>query len=282
MLLAHGIYIFLGLFRSYDGLVAKQTVWVMGDQLNRQIGALRDAHPETHRVLMIESQRKISSRRWHIQRAHFIVASMRRFAEELRSEGFEVDYRFAESMRSGTDAHRMEYSPSVVVVTEPNSFIAQTLVASLDVEIVRSNQFLCHPTDYSEFMGTRKTIKMEDFYRWQRRRLNIMMDGNEPAEGQWNFDAENRLPPPKTGHDRWPIPNVYELDELDSQVIKDISGNTWGEAPKGVWATTRAEALERMNFFVSDILPMFGEHEDAMLKSNWHLAHSLLSPYLNN
>ena len=28
-------------------------------------------------------------------------------------------------------------------------------------------------------------------------------------------------------------------------------------------------------------LPMFGEHEDAMLKSNWHLAHSLLSPYLN-
>ena len=282
MLLARGIYIFLALFRSYDGHVMKQTVWVMGDQLNRQIGALRDAHPDTHRVLIIESQRKISSRRWHIQRAHFLVASMRRFAEELRAEGFDVDYRFAETMPSGLNTHRTEYSPSSVVVTEPNSFVAQTLVASLDVEVVRSNQFLCHPDEYAEFMGTRKTIKMEDFYRWQRRRLNIMMDGNEPAEGQWNFDAENRLPPPKTGHDRWPTPHVYELDELDRQVIADVAGNTWGDVPTGVWATTRAEALERMNFFVSDILPMFGEHEDAMLKSNWHLAHSLLSPYLNN
>ena len=282
MLLAHGIYIFLALFHSYDGRVSKQTVWVMGDQLNRQIGALNEAHPETHRVLMIESHGKISSQRWHIQRAHFIVASMRRFADELRAEGFEVDYRFADTMRSGFKAHRSEFSPLRVVVAEPNSFTARSLVASLELEVVRSNQFLCHPDEYSEFMGTRKTIKMEDFYRWQRRRLNIMMDGNEPAGGQWNFDAENRLPPPKTGHDRWPTPRKYELDGLDQQVIADVSGNTWGDVPMGVWATTRAEALERMNFFVSEILPMFGEHEDAMLKSNWHLAHSLLSPYLNN
>ena len=67
MLLARGIYIFLGLFRSYDGDVMKQTIWVMGDQLNRQIGALKDARSETHRVLMIESHGKISSQQWHIQ-----------------------------------------------------------------------------------------------------------------------------------------------------------------------------------------------------------------------
>ncbi|MEY3657083.1 MAG: hypothetical protein RL114_1441, partial [Actinomycetota bacterium] len=267
---------------AYAKHVSMQTVWVFGDQLNRQIGALREAKPATHRVLMVESRGKISSRRWHIQRAHFIVASMRRFAEELRAEGFDVDYRFAETMTLGLAAHRTEYSPSIVVVTEPNSFVAQTLVASLDVEVVRSNQFLCHPDEYSEFMGTRKTIKMEDFYRWQRRRLNILMDGNEPTEGQWNFDADNRLPPPKTGHDRWPPPHTYELDDLDQRVIADVSGNTWGDMPTGVWATTRTEAIERLNFFISEILPMFGEHEDAMLKSNWHLAHSLLSPYLNN
>ncbi|MEY4950217.1 MAG: hypothetical protein RL698_2428, partial [Pseudomonadota bacterium] len=59
------------------------TVWVFGDQLNRQIGALRDAQPNTHRILMVESHAKIASRRWHVQRAHFIVASMRRFAAEL-------------------------------------------------------------------------------------------------------------------------------------------------------------------------------------------------------
>ena len=93
---------------EYHELVNKSTVWVFGDQLNQQIGALRDAQPKTHRILMIESHSKIASRRWHVQRAHFIIASMRRFAAELRAEGFEVDYRFAESMQQGVAPIRMQ------------------------------------------------------------------------------------------------------------------------------------------------------------------------------
>ena len=267
---------------AYADTVAMKTVWVFGDQLNRQIGALRDVQPETHQILMVESRRKISSRPWHFQRAHFLIASMRRFAEELRAEGFDVDYRFADTMRSGVAAHISDVAPSRIVVTEPNSVTARQLVESLDVDVIRSDQFLCHPDEYLEFMSTRKSFKMEDFYRWQRRRLAVLMDGDEPVGGKWNFDEENRLPPPKTGHDRWPTPAQYELDELDQQVMADVAGNTWGDAPTGVWATTRTEALKRLEFFVSEVLPVFGEHEDAMLQSNWHLAHSLLSPYLNN
>ena len=262
--------------------MAKQTVWVFGDQLNRSIGALRDASSDTHQVLMVESASKIKSRRWHIQRSHFFVASMRRFADELRSEGFSVDYRIAPSMREGVQQHIAEMQPSAVVATEPNSYAARELVKSLGIQTEPSDQFLCHPDEYSQFMGERRTIKMEDFYRWQRRRLNVLMDGDQPCDGQWNFDAENRLPPPKTGHDRWPTPKTYELDALDQQVISDVGDNSWGDAPTGVWATTRDDALQRMNYFVENVLPVFGEHEDAMLSSNWHLAHSLLSPYLNN
>ena len=262
--------------------MTKQTVWVFGDQLNRGIGALRDASSDTHQVLMVESASKIKSRRWHIQRSHFFVASMRRFADELRSEGFSVDYRIAPSMREGVQQHIAEMQPSAVVATEPNSYAARELVKSLGIQTVPSDQFLCHPDEYSQFMGERRTIKMEDFYRWQRRRLNVLMDGDQPCDGQWNFDAENRLPPPKTGHDRWPTPKTYELDALDQQVISDVGDNSWGDAPTGVWATTRDDALQRMNYFVENVLPVFGEHEDAMLSSNWHLAHSLLSPYLNN
>lgn len=263
-------------------MVAKKTIWVFGDQLNRQIGALRDAMPSTHQILMVESTQKIASRPWHVQRAHFIVASMRRFAEELQSEGFTVDYQFAESMRRGYEQHQADAKPTSVIVTEPNSYVARQFVASLGLEVVRSNQFLCHSDDFAAFLGQRSSIKMEDFYRWQRRRHNVMMDGTDPVGGRWNFDEENRQPPPKKDLDRWPHPATYELTELDQQVLADVAGNTWGELPVGQWATTRAEALERLQFFVRNVLPMFGEHEDAMLKSNWHLAHSLLSPYLNN
>jgi len=267
---------------------ALRTVWVFGDQLNRKIGALATAKPETHRILIVESAGKIASRPWHIQRAHFLITSMRRFAVELEQAGFEVDYRHAKTMRAGFNKHVAEFSPTHIHVSEPNSYTARQLVASLKVTVVKSNQFLCHPEDFAAFAADKKSLKMEDFYRWQRIRYGYLMDGaagaagTKPIGGKWNFDEENREPPPTTGHDRWPKPKLHELDAIDKQVLDDLPKSLWGKKPDGLWATTRKDALARLKYFVNEILPTFGEHEDAMLESNWHLAHSLLSPYLNN
>ena len=261
------------------------TVWVFGDQLNRNIGALQAAQPNTHRVLIIESAGKIASRPWHIQRAHFLVTSMRRFALALEQEGFQVDYRKSATMRQGVNDHIAEFSPTHIDVTEPNSYTARQLVSSLGIQTTASNQFLCHPTDFAKFAEGKKSMKMEDFYRWQRKRYEYLMEGDkrdQPVGGQWNFDEDNRLPPPKTGHDRWPVPQVHALDDIDQQVLNDLPKTVWGVKPTGLWATTREGALARLHYFINEILPTFGEHEDAMLESNWHLAHSLLSPYLNN
>ena len=258
------------------------SIWVFGDQLNRSIGALASAKPTTHRILIVESHRKIASRPWHIQRAHFLITSMRRFATELQAEGFAVDYRVAPTMADGYEQHVAQFSPASVVATEPNSFDARQLLQRLGVDTVESNQFLCHTSLFAQFSDGKKSMKMEDFYRWQRKRLNVLMDSDEPTGGRWNFDEENRQPPPKTGHDRWPVPARYELDEVDEQVLTAVQKSCFGKLPEGQWATTREGALARLRFFIEQVLPVFGEHEDAMLKSNWHLAHSLLSPYLNN
>jgi len=237
-------------------MAPRNTVWVFGDQLNRKIGALAAATPQTHRILLITAADKLASRPWHPARLSLYTRAVEAFAVELRESGFDVDHRHAASMREGVAEHRAEYAPERVVVTEPNSVAARRLVSELGCDIVTSNQFLCHPSDFTTWAGTRKSFKMEDFYRWQRKRLGYLMDGAEPAGGEWNYDELNRERPPKDGHDRWP-------------------------APVDVWATTRAEALQRLEFFVTRVLPMFGPHEDAMLADNWHLAHSVLSPYLN-
>jgi deoxyribodipyrimidine photolyase-related protein len=234
----------------------RETVWVLGDQLNRAIGALASATPQSHRILLITANDKVSSRPWHTARISLIMRAMQSFADELRAAGFEVDHREATTMREGVESHRREYSPERIIVTEPNSVTARRLASSLGCISIPSNQFLCHPNDFAAWAGSRKSFKMEDFYRWQRRRLGYLMDGDTPAGGDWNYDEQNRERPPKDGHDRWPV-------------------------PVDVWATTRAGALERLDFFVRKVLPMFGPHEDAMLADNWHLAHSVLSPYLN-
>ena len=265
----------------------RPTVWVLGDQLNRHLGALGAASPATHTVLMVESHAKLSSKRWHRQRAHFVIASMRRFADELRDLGFDVDYRRTSSLRAGHRDHVAAFAPSEVVATEPASWDGLELLRSLDVRLVRSDQFLCHYDDFATWAADRRQLKMEDFYRWQRRRLGYLMepgDGDEvatePVTGRWNYDDENRERPPKQATP-WPDPQRSELDDLDRQVLAELPDDCWGAEPDGTWATTRRAALARLRHFVDEVLPMFGPHEDAMVERSWHLAHSVLSPYLN-
>ena len=258
----------------------RSTVWVLGDQLNRNLAALQLADPSTHKVLFVQSQAKLESKTWHRQRAHLVVTSMRRFAAELEAEGFEVDYRIARTLGDGLAEHRAEHQPEQVTATEPASWSGRELLLQHGVELVRTNQFLCHPDEFEAWVGSRKSLKMEDFYRWQRRRLGYLMDGEEPAEGKWNFDSENRERPPKDGRS-WPEPVRNELDSLDRAVLADLPFNCWGAEPDGTWATSRAEAIRRLRFAIDEILPRFGPHEDAMLSTSWHLAHTLLSPYLN-
>ena len=258
----------------------RPTVWVFGDQLNRGIGALRDATPSSHRVLIVESTAKLAAKRWHRQRAHFVLASMRRFAEELRDAGFDVDHRHADSLRAGYHEHVADFAPTEVVATEPASWDGLELLRDLGVSVVRSNQFLCHYDEFAAWANGRRQLKMEDFYRWQRRRLGYLMDGDEPATGRWNYDDENRERPPKTANP-WADPQQSKLDDLDRAVLDDLPDGCWGAEPDGTWATSRLAALSRLRHFVDDVLPMFGPHEDAMVERSWHLAHSVLSPYLN-
>jgi deoxyribodipyrimidine photolyase-related protein len=263
------------------GRASTTTVWVLGDQLSFDSTSMAAARPDTHRILLVESRAKIEQKRWHVQRAHLIVTAMRRFANDCRASGFEVDHRVAPSLRAGLHAHVREHAPERVVAMEGSSRAGRELLASLGVELVRSNQFLCHPDEFAAWARGRKQLKMEDFYRWQRRRLGYLMDGDEPVTGRWNYDAENRERPPKDGRNHWPAPLTTPLDDIDREVLADLPDTVWGAPPDGVWATSRTEALRRLDHFVDELLPRFGPHEDAMLTASWHLAHSLLAAYLN-
>jgi deoxyribodipyrimidine photolyase-related protein len=256
-----------------------RTIWVLGDQLNRRIGALADANPERDRVLLVEAADAIGVRPYHRQRLHLVLASMRRFASELDAAGFTVDLRRSTTFASGLAQHVAEHGPVEVVATEPNSRAHDRLLRRLGVRLVRSDQFLCHRDEFSEWAGDRERLRMEDFYRWHRTRLGYLMDGDEPVGGRWNLDTENREPPP--GSDIWPTPPRSRLDDLDREVLADLPDGLPGADPVGWWPTSRRAALARLEHFIGRVLPGFGPHEDAMTTKSWHLAHSLLSPALN-
>ena len=256
-----------------------RTVWVLGDQLHRHLGALGEVEPGDARVLIVHARDKITSKRWHRQRLHLVLTSMRRFADELRDLGFEVDERDADTMSAGFRAHVDEFDPDEVVATEPANWNGHRLLERLDVRLVRNDHFTCHHTEFAEWAEGKDSLRMEDFYRWQRRRLGYLMDGDEPVGGAWNYDDQNREPP--DADLEWVDPIMSDLDDLDREVIASFPDDVWGAEPDGTWATSRRRALARLRHFVDEVLPRFGDHQDAMVHGAWSLNHSLLSHALN-
>ena len=125
------------------------TVWVLGDQLTFEGAGFAAARPDTHRVLMVESTAKLHEKRWHRQRAHFIISAMRHFAQECRDRGFTVDYRFAPSLAQGLRAHIAEFEPNGIVAMECMSRRGNDMLHTHNVRIVPNNQFLCHPDEFA-------------------------------------------------------------------------------------------------------------------------------------
>ena len=259
-----------------------ETILVLGDQLRWDRGALEGRSPGDVRILVVEAHDKIVGRPWHRQRLHLFLAGLRKFARDARAAGFEVDHRRDSSFRSAIAAHREQFAPARIIAMAPMNRTGRDVLTRAGVELTQNTQFTCGVDDFVAWAKGRRSMKMEDFYRWQRVRLDLLMEGDEPAGGKWNHDHDNRQPPPKDGRG-WPEIRRFEPDEIDRQIFDEMAtmNGLTGAAPSGWWPTTRAEALERLDEFVTGAIVPFGPFEDAMLAAEWKLAHSTLSTAMN-
>jgi deoxyribodipyrimidine photolyase-related protein len=259
----------------------KRVILVPYDQLSLTKGVMRGADPSADHILMIASERMLASRTWHAQRLHLLLSAAAHHADDLRSRGFTVHELMAPTLAAGLQASLTDHPGVSVHATEPRSRSLHAALTRAAVVLVPDDSFLTARQEFATWSAKRLPV-MEAFYRRQRTRLDILMDGDQPVGGQWNFDADNRLPPPK--QHTWPEPLTHEPDELDRKVWQDIQArglSVIGAPPDGTWATTRAGALRQLDHFLATGLAGFGPYEDAMPDDSWSVQHSLLSPYLN-
>ena len=254
----------------------ERIIYVAHDHLNRDRGALKNANINTDVIVMVESQRMTSGRNWHPARLYFLLSSARHFAASLEVEGFTVRYVQAPTTIDGLNLLRDEFGSLPIVAAEASSYRQFATLTNLGVSWIKNDFFLTDRDLFVSWANSQKTFVMENFYRSQRNRLGILIDANgKPEAGRWNFDSENRLPPPKNY--TWPARIKHSVDEIDIQVGKQVKYE-----PDGTWATTRSGALAQLEHFVAHHLAGFGPYEDAITTEDWSLHHSLLSPYLNN
>ncbi len=262
--------------------MAGRTAWVLADQISLNNPALQEAD----RVLMIESLAGAGRLSFHRQKLHLVWSAMRHFAHEARERGLEVDYRRESSLKDGLANHIRRFEPETVALLAPATIGAGERLAALDsrVEVIDDGLFLTSPEEFSDWASGRKQLRMEDFYRRQRRRFNLLMDGNEPLGGSWNYDADNRRPPPK--EDRAPRPYRPREDEIDHQVRADIDAladrlEMSGVDGPRIFPATRGEARRALKSFCEKRLRDFGPYQDSMLGGERFMWHALISSSLN-
>lgn len=253
----------------------KRALYIPFDQLHRKYGALKEANPAEDLIVLVESQSMIKGAHWHPERLFFLISSARHFAQTLGDEGFDVRYIKGDSTVAGLQTIKDEFPNIDFVAAEQSSFRLTRSLTDFGVTFIENDFFLTPRALFASWASSQKSYLMENFYRKQRTRLDILMEHGAPIGGQWNYDKENRLPPPKNY--TWPPYLEHKRDAIDLEVAAELAMQ-----PTTTWATTRAGALAQLSNFIDNHFGKFGPYEDAMALDNWALHHSLLSPYINN
>ena len=265
-------------------------ILVLGDQLSPDVAALRQADKSRDVVVMAEVRAEGTYAPHHPQKIALILSAMRHFAEDLRRAGWTVAYSAlddpdnAQTIPGEVLRRAAEHGADRVIATRPGDWrlIGVLEGLPLPVTLLADDRFLCSEADFGTWAKGRKQLRMEHFYRDMRRRTGLLMDGDQPAGGQWNYDPENRKAA-KPDLLR-PRPPRFAPDAVTEAVI-DLVGRTFpkhfGSLRPFGWAVTRAEALVALDHFILQSLPRFGEEQDAMLRDDPTLSHALISPYLN-
>lgn len=257
--------------------------WLLADQLGPHFD---DGGP----LIIAEVLSPFRARKYHRQKAHLILSTLRHRVAEL---GDRVDYRRGSSYRDVLTGTELE-------VINPTSYGLRSLVSALQghatLQVLPSRGFVTTEQEFADWAAKKagKRLLMDSFYRDRRTQLGILMTSDasgkpQPAGGQFNFDHDNRQPPPKNQETLGVPPAWFPVeDDIDQEVREYLdAGEARGDfsfvgddGPR-LFAASRAEALMALHHFLDHRLATFGPHEDAAMLGDWAMSHSLLSPAMN-
>jgi deoxyribodipyrimidine photolyase-related protein len=267
---------------------------ILGDQLCRTISSLRDMDHARDVVFMAEVRDETKYAPHHKQKLVLVLSAMRHFAESLRAEGLSLDYvKLDDAGNTGSFTGELgralaRHQVDRIVVTHPGEWRVWEMMQTwgelfnLPVELREDDRFLCSRAEFAAWAKGGKSLRLEYFYRHMRRATGWLMAGDQPEGGLWNYDAENRKKLPRS----FAVPPAHRFvpDAITGDVmtlVRERFADHFGELESFGWAVTREDALEALRYFTTNLLPQFGDFQDAMKAGEDFLFHAVLSPYIN-
>nr|MBI1228781.1 cryptochrome/photolyase family protein [Cytophagales bacterium] len=269
-------------------------VFILGDQLSHTLSSLKGCDAEHDLIFMCEVNEEATYVKHHKKKIAFVFSAMRHFAEELKQKGFQVEYIKLDdngntNSFSGELKRALEkYKPESVILTEPSEYRVLKEVEGLQkdldipVDMRPDDRFLATKEEFAKWAQGRKELRMEYFYREMRKKYNILMDGDSPQGGNWNYDSENRKPL----KERLNVPDTYkgQVDDITREVLDLVADKFYdhfGDLEPFFFAVTRDQALYALDKFIDERLCFFGDYQDAMVQGEPWMYHSHLSLYIN-
>jgi deoxyribodipyrimidine photolyase-related protein len=261
---------------------------VLGDQLSHHLPSLVDAAPDDV-ILLAEVMGECTYVPHHKQKIALVLSAMRHFAEELRAAGLTVRYvtlddaANTQSLTGEVERACAELDISEVITTAAGEHRVRELQKTWPgVEIFPDKRFATPTGWFARWAAGKTTLRMEFFYREMRRHHRLLMEGDKPAGGEWNYDAENRRKLPKGT--AIPAPKRFAPDATTQAVLELVRqrfGNQYGSLQSFDYPMTAADAQAGFEDFLTHRLASYGDWQDAMATDEPYLFHSLISAPLN-
>lgn len=280
--------------------MTRHLILILGDQLNLDNPALDGFDSAQDAVLMVEASAEATHVWSHKARIVLFLSAMRHFAQVLKNKQILPIYLklgehdFA-SLKAAWSHYINALKPLKIIICEPGEYrLEQDLIAlcketNTQLAIRDDAHFMCSKADFKRWASGGKQLRMEFFYRTMRKKYDVLMQGNEPVGGAWNYDAENRKTFGKAGPQNVPTAPEVNIDAITQEVIDMVERHFPlhpGALNHFIWPISREQALQFLDDFIANKLAGFGDHQDAMWQSNAsnqspYLWHSLLSTSLN-
>ena len=273
--------------------MSKKLFIVLGNQLFpiKNLKSFKDEHV----FFMCEDYGLCTYEKHHKHKILLFLSAMRSYADDLKKNKYKIIYKkiedkdfkesYEDKLKKIISSNKIQEVSFFEIEDKKFEKRIISFIKKLNIKInmISSPMFMCSREDFKEHIELNKNNLMANFYKYIRKKNNILIEGNDqPIGGKWSFDKDNRKKIPKDTK----IPLFPKINETKhTQVLKPIIENMFSKhsgSTDNFWLATDVNDVNKLlNFFIKEKSNLFGDYEDAVTQQDNIVFHSALSPYLN-
>lgn len=241
---------------------------------------------EINNIYIIEEPRYFSDFKFHKLKLAYHRATMKKYyddiIEKFKLKSYYIDYDTVNDIYNKIKKNNIYIFDMVDYKLEEkyNKLFKKLIILDTPNFIMTRKEV---KYNIKEFYNNKTNKYYHDkFYKFQRKRLNILIDNNKPTGGKWSYDNMNRdsltkdITIPKQPKK---IKSNY-ITEAIKYVNKNFKDN-YGSMENFIYPIDRKSSLSHLKKFLKYKLNNYGKYQDAVDSEYPFVFHSILSPMMN-